>query len=230
MDLRTDAFERWEASADAWVRGIARGDRNRTELLDAHMLELAGEVSGRDVLDVGSGEGRFCRMLESRGARCVELEPSVGMLRASTGEKRVRGSASESPFRDKSFDLAIAYLVLIDIEDFRGAIAEAHRVLRPGGNLLVANLNPFATTRPDPWRRDEAGRPIHMIVDDYLDERPNFVEWSGISVINWHRPLEAWMTAFLDVGFDLRAYREPKAVDAIGERIPTFNVMLWSRR
>ena len=53
----------WSKSASPWIRLMQKGDPNRELLLDEPMLELCGEVDGLDVLDIGCGEGRFCRML-----------------------------------------------------------------------------------------------------------------------------------------------------------------------
>ena len=58
----------WEASADAWVASQGdEGDFGRRWVMDAPMLERVRRRLWRRALDVGCGEGRFCRMLKAEG-------------------------------------------------------------------------------------------------------------------------------------------------------------------
>jgi 2-polyprenyl-3-methyl-5-hydroxy-6-metoxy-1,4-benzoquinol methylase len=236
------AQEWWDYSADGWLELMGKEDRNRVHLLDPVMLELAGDVVGKDVLDVGCGEGRFCRMLSRRGASTVGVDPTQKLLDAARS-KHPEGvyhlARGESlPFEVASFDLVISYIVLIDITDFRSAIREMARVLRPGGCLLIANLNPFATTRERAWYQDENGKKLHLAVEEYFTERSLHAKWGKVSIDQWHRPLEAYMTALIGAGLVLRAYREPRpTMEAVQKepelwdeyQVPLFHVMLWER-
>ena len=56
------------------------------------------------------------------------------------------GPAAPSSLNSRaSFDLVVSYLTLVDIADFRTAIGEMTRVLKPGGALLIANLTGFTS-------------------------------------------------------------------------------------
>ena len=235
----------WEDSAAAWIAAMGpEGDWSRREILDPVMLARVdaaplSEPAGR-ALDVGCGEGRFCRLLRRRGIEAVGVDPTRTLLaearrRDPQGDYR-EGRAEALNFPAESFDLVVSYLTLIDIPDFRAAIREMVRVLRPGGHLLVANLNSFVTAcAPQNWVEDEAGRPLHYPVDRYLEEFPNRVEWDGIRVQNWHRPLGAYMQAFLTCGLRLAFYAEPAPLAGEPERVaklrrvPFFVVMEWRR-
>jgi len=241
-DSPTDARRLWHASAPAWVRGVRNGDVNRSLLLDEPVLELCGDVRGRSVVDVGCGEGRFCRMLAARGARAVGLDVTEPLLAAARlahpGGAYVRGTAEAIPLASGTLDLAVSYLTLIDIPDFRRAIAEMARVLRPGGRLVIANLQSFATTRDRPWQRDAEGRKLHFAVDDYFDERPMELAWGDLRILNWHRPFEAYVQALLAAGLTLTDFREPRPTpEAVAAhpsmmdeyRVPIFHVMAWRK-
>jgi SAM-dependent methyltransferase len=232
----------WEESAQAWISIIDKGEPNRELLLDAVMLRLAGDVTGLRVLDTGCGEGRFCRMLAERGATVAGLDPTSAFTTAAR-ERDARGAYARAisehlPYADMSFDLVVSYLSLIDTPDYRGAIAEAARVLKPGGRFLIANLG-FVTASPElGWARDNAGNRLYQRIDNYAGEHPHKLTWSGLSIVNWHRPLSFYMTTLLETGLQLRAFEEPVPEDdSLRDnpqfedwyRVPLFNVMLWQR-
>jgi len=232
----------WEQSAEAWIKRIDEGESNRELLLDAVMLRLAGDVSGMRVLDAGCGEGRFCRMLAERGATVAGIDPTTLLTVAAHGRHPVGDYAlamsERLPYADNSFELVVSYVSLVDTPDYRGAIAEAARVLRPGGRFLIANLG-FVSASPElGWARDEQGTRLYHRIDNYAGEHPHVLTWAGISILNWHRPLSYYMTALLESGLQLRVFEEPVPEDDSLRsdprfedwyRVPLFYVMLWQK-
>lgn len=231
----------WTASAAAWVDFVDRSDPNRDLLLDPVMLDLCGEVQGCRVLDLGCGEGRFSRMLAARGAEVVALDPTGPLIRRARERSpglagHVRAVAERLPLADASVDLVVSYVMLIDVSGFREAIAEMARVLRPGGRIAVSNLSFMSVSSG--WVRDEEGKRVHYPVDRYLEERPVELAWQGIMVTNWHRPLSAYLQAFLAAGLVLCDFREPMpADDSLRDdprfedwyRVPNFVAMRWEK-
>jgi SAM-dependent methyltransferase len=236
-----NAREAWNRSAQAWIEFVDQGDPNRERLLDPVMLDLCGEVAGLDVADIGCGEGRFCRMLSALGARVTGVEPTEALLRAAMergGEAYHHATAEETGLPGSSFDLAISYLTLVDIDGHEAAIREMARVLRPGGRAVVANLASYATASGETWTRGENGERIAFPLDRYPDARPVRVTWRDIAIVNWHRPLSMYMSAFLEAGLLLRRFIEPvpdaaqiahapSLADHL--RVPLFVVMVWQR-
>ena len=234
----------WESSAQAWVDSIGergeRGDWGRQHVLDPVMMARVESGGFANALDVGCGEGRFCRMLKAAGVRATGIDPTRPLLdlarqRDQSGDYRL-GRAEQLEFPDASFDLVVSYITLVDIPDFRAAIGEMARVLRPGGSLLVANLTGFTSACADRgWVKDDKGEYLHFPVDNYLREFPFWFEWSGIRIENWHRPLSAYMTAFLEAGLTLKFFSEPGPVSGDepqqerARRVPWFVVMEWQR-
>lgn len=213
------------------------GDWARTAVLDRVMLDRASRVSPSLALDVGCGEGRFCRLLAQAGVRTAGIDPTRTLVETAR-QRHPEGlyqlaSAESLPFPDSSHDLVVSYLTLIDIENMGAAIAEMARVLAPGGTLLVANL--ASHNSAGRWLKDKSGKPLGYLIDRYLDERPLRQAWAGIDIVNWHRPLSTYMQAFLANGLRLTFFDEPKP--ASGEdptggkfvRVPWFIVTEWQK-
>ena len=230
----------WEQSAAAWVADLGKkGDFGRRYVLDPVMLPRAVAGSPRHALDVGCGEGRFCRMLRAHGVDAVGVDPTPALLAvARTRDAHgtyVEGEAERLPFRGEAFDLVVSYLSLIDIPDVGAAIPEMARVLRPGGRLLIANLNSFNTACADGgWVKDMLGRRLHYPIDHYLQPRAMWIEYRGIRIVNHHRPLSTYMQALLRANLVLTHFDEPEpTADAPASkargyvRAPWFLVMEW---
>src|SRR5678816_3013246 len=105
----------WQDSADAWVADMGEsGDFGRRYVLDPVMLPRAVARSPGNALDVGCGEGRFCRMLQSRGVEAVGVDPTPALVSvARTRDPRgtyVKATAERRPFREEAFDLVVSYL------------------------------------------------------------------------------------------------------------------------
>ena len=234
----------WDSSAQAWIDSMGeqgeRGDWGRQNVLDPVMMARVAKGRFNNALDVGCGEGRFCRMLKAAGVSATGIDPTPAMLDAARkrdpgGDYRP-GNAEALEFADASFDLVVSYITLVDIPDFRAAIREMARVLRPGGALLIANLTGYISACIDKgWVKGSEGEHLYYPVDNYLGEFPLWLEWSGIRIVNWHRPLDAYMTAFLEAGLSLKFFAEPAPVSGDidhqerARRVPWFLVMEWQR-
>jgi SAM-dependent methyltransferase len=128
----------------------------RHELRERLLLDLfLSAAPGRDVLDVGAGQGTMSARLERLGYEVTSTdvsEAAVAVLRAQLAGPVVEASVTNLPFDDESFDGAVLGEVLEHVEDDRGALAEVARVLRPGG-VLAASVpaNPALYGPSDEW-------------------------------------------------------------------------------
>ncbi|HEX8380840.1 MAG TPA: class I SAM-dependent methyltransferase [Allosphingosinicella sp.] len=226
----------WDRSASAWLSAMANGgDWARRAVLDPAMTERLEPRKDRRALDVGCGEGRFCRILAREGIDATGIDPTEVLVEAARRRdpdgRYLVGRAESLPFGDGSFDLVVSYLSLIDIEDLGGAAAEMARVLVPGGKLLVANL--ASHNSAGRWLKDDRGSAVGYLIDDYLQERPVRQSWDGIDIVNWHRPLSTYMRVFLRNGLRLSYFDEPKPrgdddpTSGRFVRAPWFVVMEW---
>jgi 2-polyprenyl-6-hydroxyphenyl methylase/3-demethylubiquinone-9 3-methyltransferase len=128
------------------------------------LLERLQPLSGRRVLDLGCGKGRFASKLKARGAVVVGIDLSALMLaEAARGIDRVRASARRLPFPGEVFDAIIAVEVFEHLAGIDEVLSEVARVLRPGGVLAVVDKNAGSWNALRPWAPNLAVK--------WLDER-----------------------------------------------------------
>ena len=140
------AYDAWAASYDA--------DRNATRDLDALVVREAPlRLTGADVVELGCGTGKNTVWLAERARSVTALDFSDGML--ARARERVAALAGAAPVRwlrhdvrepwpvpDAGADVVVGNLVLEHVAALAPVFAEAARVLRPGGRLLLCELHP----------------------------------------------------------------------------------------
>ncbi|WP_447003046.1 methyltransferase domain-containing protein [Saccharothrix isguenensis] len=202
--------------------GEAYAVENETSLLNAYytlpaMLNLAGDVAGRQVLDAGCGSGPLFAALRDRGATVSGFDFSTTMVElarkrlGADAALRVADISGPLPYPDASFDDVVAALVLHYLEDWTAPLAELRRVLRPGGRLIMAVNHPIIFKLIYPER-------------DYFAT----AEWSEEYTFNgrkavltyWHRPLHAMTDAFTAAGFRTAVISEPPPAPEARELFP----------
>jgi SAM-dependent methyltransferase len=107
-------------------------------------LTLLGKESGC-ALDLGCGEGRYLKYIQSQllNWKVIGVDPSPG----EDGEDRNTikfGSAYKIPFVDEYFDAAYTWATLQHISDLPLALGELHRILKPGGMLVIGDRDLFS--------------------------------------------------------------------------------------
>ncbi len=139
------------AAYDAWRRTPLGALTERLEY--GLVFETAGRLDGLRVLDVGSGDGMFAIKAAQRGAAATGVDPDPATLAAAADRARAMGvslrlgggRAEQLPFADGTFDMVISIAVLCFVADADAAIREMARVLRPGGRLILGELNRWSS-------------------------------------------------------------------------------------
>jgi SAM-dependent methyltransferase len=138
---------------EAWVNGPGVVyDRLADALVSASPVGLVGAR----VLDVGAGSGAVSKAVAAAGGRSVALDRSLDMLshRTDTRLPAVVADARHLPFADACFDLVVAAFVLSHVSDPIQVLAEARRVVRPGGAVLASTFS-SRSSHPCKSRVDE---------------------------------------------------------------------------
>lgn len=126
------------------------------------LLNLARQINAQTILEVGSGTGFWLNLLHQTGAELIGLDYSMGMIRQAKGQpaplQLTRGTGTQLPLRSSTFDLLYCVDAIHHFGNHRAFIAEAFRVLKPGGALAIIGHDPH-----------EAGRSSWYIYD-YFDD------------------------------------------------------------
>ncbi len=212
----------WDRYADEYqaTHGAFLGDIGFVwgpEGLTESEAGLLGPVSGRDVLEVGSGAGQCSRWINAHGGRAVGLDLSFRQLQHSrridteTGVvvPSVLGTATHLPFAAASFDIVFcSFGALQFVHDIATAIAETARVLRPGGRFV------FSITHPTRWMfPDDPSEGGLLAAQSYWDRLP-YVEVDDdtgeVTYVEHHRTLGDWVGLLSRAGFALTDLVEPE--------------------
>ncbi len=170
------------------------------------MIELAGDVTGRRVLDAGCGSGPLSAALRAKGAIVAGFDSSpamVALARQRLGQEadlQVADLSKPLPYDDGAFDDVVVSLVLHYLQDWTAPLAELRRVLKPGGRLLLSVNHPRILESSDP---DADYFSVTQYSEEYTFDGQRAV------LTYWHRPLHAMSDAFTDGGFRISVISEP---------------------
>lgn len=111
----------------------------------AAMLALCPDPSGRRVLDLACGTGRYGLLMQQRGAAAVVgADRAPQMLQHAVLPWRVQADMAALPFASAQFDLILCGLAVGHAPSLMAWVREAARVLAPGGSLLISDFHPDA--------------------------------------------------------------------------------------
>jgi ubiquinone/menaquinone biosynthesis C-methylase UbiE len=187
-------------------------------------LGRAPHVPGAHVLEVGCGTGIItAKIAELPGVeRAVGVDPSPGFVdRARRRAPALRFETADGrvlPFDDATFDGVVFATTLCHVPEPERALAEAHRVLRPGGYLLVYDGDYATTTvavgEHDPLQQCVAAAIAALVHDPWLVRRlPRLLAEVGFDGADLHShgyveiDTPAYLPSMIDVGADTLAAR-----------------------
>ncbi|KIC48065.1 hypothetical protein RA29_17900 [Tateyamaria sp. ANG-S1] len=216
----------WDTAADDWSRQLNAGfDRVREEYNWPAFVDLLGPLDGRDVIDLGCGNGAMTRRLATHASRVTGLDTSRKMIVSAQRENaapniRYDVVCADAPFalqQRESADLIVGFMLLMSTRRLEPVAFGAERALRPGGRLCLALLHPCFSHGGMEWAKCDGAHAINLFRYSSRSDVPGVVRFqtareagrAGFSVKRQERTLEDTLRPFLSAGLRLSALHEP---------------------
>jgi SAM-dependent methyltransferase len=185
------------------------------------MLAMLPDIAGLHILDAGCGSGWYAEQLVERDAIVEAIDASAAMVdharsrieknvsdKMSNVAFRVADLADPLPFENDSFDGIVSPLVLHYMKDWRPALREMNRVLKPNGWLLFSTHHPAA---------DAARLGTH----NYFETEHVVDHWDWVGRVEFfRRSLTEIVNSLIDSGFVIKKLVEPRPTDAFRKAKP----------
>ncbi len=203
------------------------GDFHHRELIAPHVLGLLETIPKHSrIVDVGCGEGYLSRIMFEKGRNVVGIDPS-DMIDFAISYAEVKGydidyikldaAGALEKFGSNSFDVAIANMVLMDIDDdnIDLTIGSISQMLTEKGIFIFSILHP-AFTPPAlkpfrlPWDSDKNSDKIYLVGDYINNQNIEISLVSGFPTNHFHRPLSYYASLLKEHGFVIEEMIEPK--------------------
>jgi SAM-dependent methyltransferase len=228
----------WTATNAEFTDGDAESSWNNPDVMwgvfGIPEFGVLGDVAGLDVVELGCGTAYFSAKLARRGARVVGVDPTPAQLetarrmQAQTGIEfpLVEAPGEDVPLPDASFDLAFSEYGASLWADPQKWIAEAARLLRPGGRLVFLTNSMLA----------------HLCTPDLDDDpisnvlmRPLFgqyrTKWPEYPGVEFHISHGEWIRILRENGFVLDGLHELRPGDDAQTHHYYFTTPVeWARR
>ena len=195
------------------------GDHLNKDIIAPAVFELLGDVSGKDVLDSGCGSGYFTAELAQKiGAGNIvgtDFPEAVELCKrkyASIPHMSfvAHDVATPMPFEEASFAKVVSKMVLQYAEDIHTFACESHRVLKEGGEIVVATDHPFHTQFY--YAQQAAGKPNpkYSGLKDYFNHDPQTKVslWGKVPLTWYPKTMSDYMLPFVQAGYTLAGMKE----------------------
>lgn len=229
-----EAVEIWDEISEWWDDRIGDGNSAQDFLIEPTQESLLDIQPGERLLDVACGAGRFTRRMADKGAKVTALDHSASFIeRASERsvgyEDKIEfcvANASDTEallaLPGTPFDAAVCTMGLMDMAVITPLAEALPKLLKPGGRFVFSVLHPVfhsdgtRTTLEREFTETGVQARFAISVPDYLKPRA----YMGIGIVGqprphryFHRPISQLLRTFLDVGFTLSAFEEPRFPD-----------------
>ena len=239
-----DFYDEDEVFKTYWEGRRSRNDNPNDTLEKPVILELAGDLAGQRILDLGCGNADFGLYALSQGCQLyLGVEGSHKMAAAAqpqfagTAGAVVRATIEEWDYPVDAFELVISRLAFHYIRDIEAIFKQVNRTLVNGGRLVFSVEHPVITSSDKGWQR--TGPRLDWVVDNYFLTGQRITSWMGSQVIKYHRTVEGYFLGLQRAGFRVESVRESaphrehfkdEATFLRRQRIPLFLFMAGQKR
>ncbi|MCI5119876.1 MAG: class I SAM-dependent methyltransferase [Candidatus Electrothrix sp. AUS4] len=233
MKNRVNDKELWDGIAEQYQKTV-----DNYLLLEPFIIDICGEVSNLNILEVGCGDGFISRKLSEKNATVTGIDIAPNMLKYSDQFKddslhlsyKVADATNLHEFNDESFELIVSnlvYMIMEGSENVSKSFQEAWRVLKQNGRFIFSIAHPCFDKREIEGNKTvrSKGNTYHQVDDKYeVSLLKDGVVTSEF--FYYHRPLQFYSSILHKAGFLVLKLHEPTPSQHLVDQNPELKYSL----
>jgi ubiquinone/menaquinone biosynthesis C-methylase UbiE len=176
------------------------------KVVEPNLVRIVGDISGKNILDLGCGQGYFCRLFAKKGATVSGVDVSPELIeKANQRSEGLHIRYVVSPAEDlfsfahQSQDIVVSVLATQNMRELDRVIAEVKRILKDNGRLiLILNHPSFRVPQDSDWYYNPESKKQGRVVTRYMSEATVKIDMHPGSnqktfTYSFHRPLQVFV-------------------------------------
>ncbi|WP_284645115.1 class I SAM-dependent methyltransferase [Paenibacillus silviterrae] len=201
----------YDSFAEQYDAMVKQGVPRKVHKYIVEQVSKEMDLSGKELCDLGCGQGELADRLQRLGARVTGVDYSHAMLdlaRKLTAEVLwVRDDAMTlRTLQDESFDVVVSSIMLMDLPDHEAVFRQSHRILKHGGIMIWLVMHPCFQS-PFSHPLDDGARKVYQYAPQFWKSHGTGTLRSTLGA--YHRPVAEYLNGFMGAGFALKRVLEP---------------------
>lgn len=238
----------WETLAPQWIQFRKVRNTFQDFVLDLNLKQFVQEafpeLTGKQILELGSGDGYFTRWLAQQGAQVTGLDISSSLLahaqhQSNNLQEEIHYAmgdmqdAGHSVFQTPTYDGVFASMVLMYSAPLSQVFHNVYQALKPGGHFVFAVKHPFSQLA-DHYVDGLQGTPHKQPLQPYFNRTPypKSIGLTGNNIITplfYPHTVEDYVQGVIDSGFTLYRIHEPEPLPGAEDQAEFRNRFQWTR-
>jgi ubiquinone/menaquinone biosynthesis C-methylase UbiE len=219
-DTSISEWNRIATEYSKW-RGGELGARGKafTNIVTDNLLTSVGNLTGKNVLDLGCGDGYLARTFSSKGAHVWGIDGAPNMIQLATSNDilgnihfQIGDITKKLPYKDDYFDLVVCNMVLMDLEEIDFTINEVARVVKIFGRFVFSIVHPCFYDALGEWIDTTSPAPAHRFRTRYTEKVKYLKKLVGLPsevlLAHYNRPIQSYIQPLISNNMCIVDFKE----------------------